>query len=118
MKLLTLSFAVVLTLTACGKSETQQIGTPSLAGIPEKNRPQAEAAFQHAKRFIATAAVDTAKLDLSKPQIFQRPNAPPPRDRRGVYDWWVSFSWATPSEKPPYGISIAVTYDGTCWILE
>ncbi len=116
MKLLTLSFALVLMLTACRKTETRQIGSPSLAGISEQARPEAEAAFQHAKRFISTAAVDTAKLDLSKPQIFHRPGSPPPLDHG--YDWSVQFSWATPSQKPPYGISIAVKNDGTCWIQE
>jgi len=100
-------------LHCCDKVEEPAEGR--LADIPKHVRPEAEVALKHAGRFISTAAVDTARLDLSKPLIYQ-PRWAMAVDR--AYDWSVLFVWATPSPKPPYGISIAVRNDGTCWIEE
>ena len=113
MRILALSFALISVFTACHKTETEQVG--GLADIPERVRPQAEAALRHAGRFISTAAVDTAKLDLSNPQIF-RPSGLTMPDRSP--DWWVIFPWVTRTSTAPYGIRIAVRNDGTCWILK
>ena len=109
---MTLLVGIALILTACRDHSTLQIGTPSFAGVSEPFRPEAIAAFQHAKRFISTASVDTAKVDLLQPMIFHRPGSPPPLDHG--YDWAVQFKWKTPRSNAPYGIVIAVKNDGTC----
>jgi hypothetical protein len=84
-------------------------GTPSYAHLSDSGRTEAVVAFEHAKKLVASGAVDPQSLDLAHPAIFHEC----PGGLVDNYDWLVTF----PRPASDFPVTIAVLNDGTCWVL-
>ena len=90
-----------------------RFGRPSVAHVVDHARPEALAAFEHAKRFISEGDVDTSELDLMNPVVSHW--CPP---LPVYYDWLVHFLRKHPTSWKDKVFPVAVLDDGTCWVWQ